>query len=161
MLFLIPPPVHRTALRAAHGLRRAWWRLRKPVVIACRVVALDHHGRVLLIRQSYGRRHWLLPAGGMRRNEDPLAAAARELVEETACALLDATLVEIAVEPLFGARNHVHIVTGRASGTPRADLREVLEARFFALDALPADIHPRLPGMLPRWTAPAPARAEA
>ncbi|MDE2404386.1 MAG: NUDIX domain-containing protein [Sphingomonadales bacterium] len=155
MLFLIPPPLHRVALRAAHGVRRTWWRLRRPIVRGCRVVALDADGRVLLIRQSYGRPVWVLPAGGLKRGEDPLRAAARELAEETACLLAGARLAELAIEPLHGTANHVHIVTGRAIGEPRPDGREVIAARFFALDALPQDIARVLPEMLPRWAAAA------
>lgn len=137
----------------AHGIRRAWWRVRRPMVIGCRVVALDEAGRVLLIRQSYGRRDWVLPAGGMKRGEDALASAMRELVEETACVLAEARLAEVVVEPLSGTRNQVHVVTGRALGSPQADGREVVAARFFALEALPDDVHPRVSEMLPRWVA--------
>ena len=153
MQFMVPPPLHRTALRVAHRLRRGWWRLRKPLVTGCRIVALDGEGRVLLIRQSYGTPGWLLPAGGVRRGEDPLLTAARELAEETACRLAGAVLAETVIEPLAGTRNRVHVVTGRAHGIPRPDRREVLEARFFALDALPEPLAPLLHDSLPRWVA--------
>jgi len=153
MLFLIPPPLHRAALRIAHRVRRGWWRWRKPLIIGCRVVAVNEHGHVLLIRQSYGKPFWILPAGGMGRREDPLAAAARELAEETACRLHGAVLAEVVVEPLLGARNQVHVVTGHALGPARPDRREVLEAAFFALDALPEPLAPILHEALPRWVA--------
>ena len=151
MLFLVPPPLHRAALRVAHRLRRVWWRLRKPLVTGCRIVAIDAAGQVLLIRQSYGQPLWLLPAGGMKRGEDPLRAAARELAEETACRLVGAVLAEIVTESLAGACNRVHVVIGQAQGVPRPDRREVLEARFFALDALPEPLLPSLRTDLPRW----------
>ncbi|MBU6268634.1 MAG: NUDIX domain-containing protein [Sphingomonadales bacterium] len=149
----VPKPVHRAALRVADGLRRGWWRLRKPVVMGCRVVARDADGRVLLIRQSYGTPLWVLPAGGMKRGEDPLDTAARELAEETACVLAEARFAEIVIEPLAGTLNHVHVVTGRALGMARADGREVIAVGFFAPEALPGDVHPRVAAMLPRWVA--------
>jgi 8-oxo-dGTP pyrophosphatase MutT (NUDIX family) len=145
--------MHRTALRLAHHLRMRWWRMRRPSIRGCRVLALDGEGRVLLIRQSYGSRNWLLPGGGITRKEAVIAAALRELREETACGLEDLRELTNFVEGLFGAANHVHVVAGRATGTPRADGREVIEARFFRLDCLPDDLSGRLREEIPVWSA--------
>ena len=40
------------------------------------------NGRLLLVRER-GAKHWSLPGGGMKKGEDPLTAATRELYEET------------------------------------------------------------------------------
>jgi 8-oxo-dGTP pyrophosphatase MutT (NUDIX family) len=50
------------------------------------VVALDDLGRVLLVgqyRYTLGQYSWELPAGGSAEDEEPQAAALRELEEET------------------------------------------------------------------------------
>ena len=39
-------------------------------------------GRLLLVRER-GAKHWSLPGGGMKKGEDPVTAATRELHEET------------------------------------------------------------------------------
>ena len=153
MFHLIPAPLHRAALRLAHALRRRWWRLRAPVVEGVRVLAIDDAGQVLLIRHSYVPDKWMPPGGGLRRGEDPLAAAARELREETGCALARPRRLEVALEDLHGAGNRVHVVAGRAVGVPRADMREVIEVRFFAIDALPPDLAALLALTLPEWIA--------
>jgi hypothetical protein len=41
-----------------------------------------------------------------------------------------------------GKRDTVHLFEAKLVGTPRADRLEVIEARFFALDALPETISP-------------------
>lgn len=49
------------------------------------VVALDEHGRVILVRQyrhAIGREMWEIPAGKLESGEDPFEAAKRELAEE-------------------------------------------------------------------------------
>ena len=153
MLYLIPAPLHRAGLRLAHAVRRRWWRLRAPTVEGVRVLAIDGAGQVLLIRHSYVPDKWMPPGGGLRRGEEPLAAAARELREETGCALDRPRRLEIALEDLHGAGNRVHVVAGRAVGVPRADMREVIEVRFFAPDALPPNLARALSPALADWIA--------
>lgn len=153
MLHLIPAPLHRALLRVAHGLRRAWWGLRKPRVHGCRVLALDEQGRVLLVRQSYGSGMWMPPGGGIGPGEAADVAARRELFEETGCRLVGSREVAVVVEELHGAENIVHVVAGLAHDEARADMREIIEARFFAADRLPGPMAGRLDSDIPVWIA--------
>ena len=151
MLHLIPRRLHRSAYRIAHGLRLVWWRLRRPRIHGCRVLAFDAEGRVLLVRHSYGSTRWMAPGGGMKAGEDPLLAAARELGEEVGCALAGAWLLAVVEEPLSGATNVVHIVAGTLVGAPQPDGREIVAAGCFAAEALPADLPQTLRRDLPAW----------
>lgn len=151
MFHLIPPPLHRLALRLAHAVRRRWWRLAQVRLQGCRIMALDTEGRVLLIRHSYGSGNWMLPGGGLGRKEDPMAAALRELREETGLALDGARQIAEVEEPLYGTVNRVHLVAGRALGAVRIDGREVIEARYFAGDALPHNLSPALAARFREW----------
>jgi len=144
ILHLIPAPLHRLALRAGYRLRRLWWRLRRPDLAGVAVMALDGAGRVLLVRLSYGPAVWSLPAGGRGRGEDPAAAAAREFFEELGCGLTGLRLVLETADALHGARDIVHVFTAQADGVPVPDGREVVEARFFARDALPRPLDRRV-----------------
>lgn len=151
MLYLIPRPLHRQALRIAHTLRKRWWRLARPNLTGCRVLAFDDAGRLLLIRHSYGRRSWLPPGGGMARGEDPIAAAGREFAEELGCPLHAPFVVDVVEESLLGARNVVHIVAGTIGGTPVPDGREVIDTAFFAAHQLPDDLPYVLRAKMPEW----------
>lgn len=153
MLHLIPARLHRRLYRVAFWARSLWWRTLRPTVQGCRIVALDDQDRVLLIRQSYGSNAWTTPGGSMGRGEDPVACAMRELIEETGCTLHDPRKVEQSLERPLGAYNVVHVVVGRARGTLKADHREVDEAGWFALDALPLDVSPSTAAGLAGWIA--------
>ncbi|MDP3550312.1 MAG: NUDIX domain-containing protein [Novosphingobium sp.] len=138
MLSFLPGPVHRMALRTAHRLRLHWWRLTKRKVRGCNVIAANAEGHVLLVRHSYHARDtWMLPGGGLGRDESPLGTAARELREETGCVLRGAVHVGTVTINRNGWTNLIELVSGQADGTPAPDGREIEEARFFAPDALP------------------------
>jgi 8-oxo-dGTP pyrophosphatase MutT (NUDIX family) len=138
MLHLIVPPVlHRQAYRVAFSLRKLWLRVRRNPVEGCTMIARDGDGRVLLVRHSYGTGLWAFPGGGLNRGEEPLAAAIREFAEELRCAVTDPRHVGTLQEDYHGARNTAHVFTGLIAGEPRPDMREIVEARFFAPDNLP------------------------
>lgn len=150
---LLPAPLHRAAYRFAHALRKQWWRLARPHLRGCRVMALDGEGRVLLIRHSYGSGKWMIPGGGLDRGEAAVPGGLRELREETGCELADVIELALSEELLSGTTNEVHVIAGRTFDAPRVDGREVIEARFFALDALPGAMPAAMRAMLPGWVA--------
>ncbi|RIV93325.1 NUDIX hydrolase [Aurantiacibacter xanthus] len=139
MLRLIPRAPMRLAYRIAHRLRLMYWRLRKPTVHGCSVIARNRAGELLLVRPSYGGSQWQFPGGGMGRDEDPLAAARREFAEETGLVLQAARSLGPQRRKFHGATNIVHFVIGEAEGAPQGDGREIVEAGWFGRAALPDD----------------------
>lgn len=137
MLRLIPAPLHRAAMPLGHVLRKSWLRLLRPKIAGVSVFIEDDHGRVLLIRQSYGPRAWTMPAGGAKRTEDPEPAIRREVREELGCELHALELLLETDERLHGAPHRVWVFRARAVSEPVPDRREVLEVRWFALEDLP------------------------
>ena len=126
------------ALRVAHRLRGQVRRWLKPNLSGVSLIAIDGEGRVLLVRHSYGSGAWSLPGGGLKRNEDPEAGMRRETREELGCELLVLEPLAPFGETLSGAPHVAYLFVGQLAGQPLPDGREILEARFFALDALPA-----------------------
>lgn len=116
-----------------------WFRIRRGMTLGVRGLVRDETGRVLLVRHSYTP-GWQLPGGGVERGETAEAALARELAEEAG--------VEITGRPtLFGIySNHErfagdHVVVYLVDGYRQRSwqpTREIVEARFFARDKVPA-----------------------
>ena len=61
-------------------------------------------GRLLLVRER-GAKHWSLPGGGMKKGEDAVTAATRELHEETKLVATSATYLFHYESP--SQRHHV------------------------------------------------------
>ncbi|HEX8663559.1 MAG TPA: NUDIX domain-containing protein [Beijerinckiaceae bacterium] len=122
-------------------LLHAYWRFSRGLTLGVRTVVIGEPG-VFLVRHTYAR-GWHFPGGGVESGESALDAARRELREEAR--------IEIVGEPslhgvFFNAnasrRDHVVVYVVRAFRViePKAPDREIAEARFFPLDALPPDL---------------------
>lgn len=137
MLHLIPAPLHRALLRLAYLLRHRYRRLVRPRLQGISIIATDIEGRLMLVRHTYGPDVWALPGGGVGRSEDPEAAARRELREETGCEARSIRLVDTLQEEVSGAPHTAFVFAVRVDQHPRADRREIREARFFPTHSLP------------------------
>jgi ADP-ribose pyrophosphatase YjhB (NUDIX family) len=106
-------------------------------------MVFDSEGRILLVRNTYGdTRAFLLPGGGVGLLESPLAAARREVREETCCRTEALALFGRYESRFEGKRDAIWVFTARTRDAPAPDGREVAEAAFFALDALPETASP-------------------
>jgi 8-oxo-dGTP pyrophosphatase MutT (NUDIX family) len=129
----------RALMQIGYRVRRLLLRVLRIRTRGVKVMVFNAAGELLLVRNGYGdSRLFVLPGGGIGRSEEPSAAAAREVREETG---LDVR----ALEPLGtylstaeGKRDTIHLFRGSAEGEPLPDGVEVEEAAFFPLDALPA-----------------------
>ncbi|MCO1660774.1 NUDIX hydrolase [Pseudonocardia sp. S2-4] len=110
---------------------------------AVAVAAMDADGRLMMIyqyRHPVGRRLWELPAGLLdAAGEDPLAAAQRELTEETGLTATDwSVLVDVAPSPGFSDES-VRVYLARdvtEVGRPSTDLDDEeadLQTRWVSL----------------------------
>ncbi|MEP3277450.1 MAG: NUDIX domain-containing protein [Stappiaceae bacterium] len=115
----------------------------RATTLGVRIAVFDREDRVLLVRHTYVP-GWYFPGGGVDRGEAIMDAAIRELREETG--------LEASEEPQFfgfyhnvrqSRRDHVALFSLSAQDVPADALHpnaEIAEARFFALEELPADI---------------------
>ena len=100
----------------------------------------DGPDRVLLLRQPH-RHGWGLPAGLLKRREQPVVGAARELLEETGVRVDPADMTAgspNAIIHVVGVVDTIFFASVPASTTPLiVDGAEVLEAAWFPVDDLP------------------------
>ncbi|PEQ14415.1 hypothetical protein B2G71_02135 [Novosphingobium sp. PC22D] len=142
MLHLIPAPLHRLALRVGSRLMRHWRRIVRPQLVGASVIVQDPDGPILMVRHSYGEEAWLFPGGGCKRGEAPADCARREIREELGCAIESLELIGRLDETISGAPHAAFVFHARLAGPVRPDGREILEARYFPLDALPEPLGP-------------------
>lgn len=138
---------YRIGYRMAYRLLQVWWFCRRPAARGAAVAVWDGD-RLLVVRASY-RRHLDLPGGGIEGRETPLAAAIRELREETGLRALPEELRDAG--SFRFEENHRRITTQLfrwrplEPPTPSADRREVLWARYLSREQLArADLSPVL-----------------
>jgi 8-oxo-dGTP pyrophosphatase MutT (NUDIX family) len=139
----------RLVLGAIHRLLKLAWFVRRPRTFGAHALAFTPQGKVILVRLRYAP-GWRLPGGGRAESEDPEGAVLRELREEIgltshgevrlAGELEEATDYKRDLASLFVVRDVLY-------APPRWswEIEAIIEA---PLDALPADLSPRMAGWL-------------
>lgn len=154
--------------RVPRGLRRLagrglhlYFRLRRGMTLGVRAAVLGEAGEVLLVRHTYTP-GWHMPGGGVEPDETLADALAKELREEANIALSGpATLHGIFLNRHVSVRDHVAVFVVRSFTqlAPKQPDREIAEARFFPLSALPEKTTPgtrrRLAEIVDETTPPA------
>jgi 8-oxo-dGTP pyrophosphatase MutT (NUDIX family) len=130
-------------LNLAYSVQKLAWRVLRPSTRGVKVMLFNDAGELLLIRNAYGRSDlYVLPGGGVRPFEELAAAATREVREELGVAITALELRSEHDSSAEGKRDRISLFAARVVGVPRPDRFEVTEARFVALDDLPAQTSP-------------------
>lgn len=112
--------------------------------LGVRALVIDPDGKVLLVRHTYVA-GWYLPGGGVEKGESAETSLARELAEEANLELLERPhLHGLFFNPKASPRDHVacYVVRKFRQVAPHVPDLEIAAAKFFPVDALPADTTP-------------------
>jgi 8-oxo-dGTP pyrophosphatase MutT (NUDIX family) len=131
-------PLLRLAYRAGFRVMRVWWLVVRPTVRGVKCV-LTRDGEILLVRHTYGdRRLWELPGGGLKRREQPVEGARREIHEELGIEVDDWRSLGDLFERIDHKRDRMFCFSSEIGDREiDLDLAEIGEAAWFPDDALP------------------------
>ncbi|WP_149738240.1 NUDIX domain-containing protein [Rhizobium sp. RU20A] len=121
-----------------------YFALRRGMTLGVRAACFDAKGRVFLVRHSYVP-GWHMPGGGVERGETAMQALLKELREE---GNLEVGAAPVLFHVYHNSRSAIrdHVLFYRCDGVtqthPRLRDAEIVEAGFFALDALPEGTTP-------------------
>lgn len=132
-------------VRVRQRLFHFFFLLARPMTLGVRGVVYDRQkNAVFLIQHTYVP-GWQLPGGGVEPGETMFEALKRELQEEGNIELRGPPLLcSIHHNRQSSRRDHValYLIESYAQPRPKSPDREIAEAGFFTLDALPADTTP-------------------
>jgi ADP-ribose pyrophosphatase YjhB (NUDIX family) len=119
----------------------ALWLAHHKFIIGVSGVIVDDQGRILLLRHTFWKLgSWGLPSGYAERNEKLEETLCREVQEETGYQVKVQSLLRVVSG--YKLRLEVSFVGRWVGGELQLDPKEVLEARFFSVDALPDGLLP-------------------
>jgi len=134
-----PPPTRSLLAKLATRVVHSYFALARGMTMGVRAACFDEAGRIFLVRHSYVP-GWHMPGGGIERGETALEALAKEIREEGNLVTgAPPVLVHVYFNRQTSKRDHVLLYRcdGVVQTAPRLKDREIVEAGFFALDALP------------------------
>ena len=144
-------PIRRLAYRAAYLGLRVYWLVRRPEVTGVKCMITDGD-RVLLVRHTYGSRRWDMPGGSVKRGEEPVDAARREMHEELGVSIEDWRPLGVISLSVDHRRDRLHCFRAEVDDPEiEINLGELSAAEWFSLGALPRKVG--------RYTRPILARA--
>jgi 8-oxo-dGTP pyrophosphatase MutT (NUDIX family) len=120
---------------------RTYLRLSRGKTLGVRVAIFDSSGAVMLVKQSYSP-GWILPGGGVEKGELLIPSAVREIQEEAGI-VAEGPLVLHGIfsnEQKFPGDFVCLYVLRRFRREAWKPDHEILEAQFFPIAQLPADI---------------------
>jgi len=113
---------------------------------------IEHKGRYLMIRNSYGHRRWTFPGGGVHNGELPEKAAQREALEEVGIQLSNIKSIGKYFTTRQYQRNTVHcFYTTVNNDFFQIDNDEVSGAEWFSTTRLPQQHSPAVEEVLRLW----------
>jgi ADP-ribose pyrophosphatase YjhB (NUDIX family) len=127
----------RPGYRVAARIRDVYWFVFRPRTFGVKC-AIEHDGHWLMIRNTYGRRHWTFPGGKVERGEHPREAALREVREEVGIVLDDVRPVGDYYTTKQYKRDTVYCFTATVRSRDHAiDPGEIAEAKWVRIGELP------------------------
>ncbi|GER88978.1 NUDIX hydrolase [Dictyobacter vulcani] len=119
----------------------ALWFAHHKFIIGVSGVILDDQQRILLLRHTFWKSgSWGLPGGYAEHSEKLEETLCRELREETGYQVQVEKLLRIVSG--YKLRLEVSFVGNLIGGNLQLDPKEIIDARFFAIDELPEGLLP-------------------
>ena len=144
----LPIGLRRAGYRAAYNLLRVYWWARRPEVRGVKCV-LTRGDRVLLVRHTYGDRHWDLPGGRIKRDEPALKTAQREMHEELGVLIEDWAPIGVVSRRADFRRDRMQVFQADLrDGEIELDPGELATGHWFARRELPTDVASYVPQIL-------------
>jgi ADP-ribose pyrophosphatase YjhB (NUDIX family) len=140
----------RMLIQLIYPVLKLYWFLVRPKTFGVQCV-IQHGDAILLVRNTYGRKQWTFPGGGIARGEIAEDAIRREVREEVGLQLQQLQHLGAFEAIIDYKRDHVVVFAGVALD-PRVslDTAEILEAKWFRPQHLPP-LPPSAARILAMW----------
>ena len=116
---------------------KLYWFIFRPKTSGTKCV-IEYNGKILLIRNNYGKKKWNFPGGGIKKNEDPKDAVKREIREEVGLNVYDIEFLGDFISEVEYKKDRVYCFSAKSSQKElNLHKYEIIEADWFSSDNIP------------------------
>jgi ADP-ribose pyrophosphatase YjhB (NUDIX family) len=123
--------------KAGYPFLKIYWFVVRPSTFGVKCI-VEWDGKILLIRNTYGKWGWTFPGGGIKKGESLEDAVRREVKEETGIEIVDLKNVEKFFMTWEYKRDTITVFTAKAASfTIEPQASEIAAAQWFDKQSLP------------------------
>ncbi|MFH1129350.1 MAG: NUDIX hydrolase [Patescibacteria group bacterium] len=121
---------------------RLYWFIFRPKTSGVKCV-IENNGKILIIRNVYGKRMWTFPGGTINKNETPENAVKREVREEVGLEIVNIRFLGDFVSEVEYKKDKIYCFSAKSSQLElKTRKSEILEADWFLPSELPQPFGP-------------------
>jgi 8-oxo-dGTP pyrophosphatase MutT (NUDIX family) len=137
--------------KAVHIVVRMYWFILRPKTYGA-LCLIECNGKILLVKNSYGRDEWTFPGGGIKKGEEAIDAARREVSEEVGIDVSNLEHLGNFLDTTDFNRDFVEcfFVTVQSESII-VDCGEIKETRWFPLNEIPEGVKPQVGDLIKKY----------
>jgi ADP-ribose pyrophosphatase YjhB (NUDIX family) len=110
---------------------KLYWLIFRPKTSGVKCV-VENNGKILWIRNVYGKRRWTFPGGTMNKNKAPENAVRREVKEEVGLDVIDLRFLRDFISEVEYKKDRIYVFLAKSSQIElKIRKSEILEADWF------------------------------
>ncbi len=128
--------------KATAPFQLLYWQITLPEAEGAKLL-IEHEDRFLLIRETFGQKHWTFPGGRMKRYETPEETARRKSIEEVGLAIRNFTYLGSYFHTRQYKKDAICVYFAKVRSAAHAvNASDIAESDWFTLEEI-AQLSPR------------------
>jgi ADP-ribose pyrophosphatase YjhB (NUDIX family) len=118
-------------------LKRMYWFIFRPKTAGVKCI-LKNEDKILMIRKTFGSDKWVFPGGAIKKDEQPVDAVRREIVEDLGIDIIEVRELGLFTQNIRYRKETMYCFSGKIQAwVLKYDTQKIREVGWFSENELP------------------------